>query len=132
MSELTPDQIDCDATDLIADGAVISAHYAFTQIVSAKLWRDEAQRASFVAFMARQPTPGYVRTDDAHREAASFGQLVHANDCQYGLSVEDDDTGVETRGACSDDCVILPSSEADATLVLIRVEVNVRKVDDEQ
>lgn len=103
----------------------IAVSWAWTSVVAAKLWRDQGMRDAFVAHMILQPTPGYVRVDDAHRLAASFGQLVHAPDCQLGLS---DD---RVDGECSDDCAIVPCEEDDATVVLIRVEVNARKVDDD-
>jgi hypothetical protein len=91
-----------------------------SQVVAAKLWHDEAQRQAFIIFVTLQPTPGYERTDDEHRYAPHFGQLVHTPGCVF-LS----------GGECSDECVIVGCSEELATVVLIRVEVNVRKVDDE-
>lgn len=123
----TPDQIDGDATDFLADDAVLDSRWAWTSIVAAKLWRDEGMREAFVAHMTRQETPGYVRVDDEHRAAASFGQLVHAPDCSRSLQ----SMPTQTVGECTDECVIVPCEEADATVVLIRVEVRARKVDDD-
>lgn len=115
------DLIDGDAIDFHADDAVLDSRYAWTAVVAAKLWHDEGQREAFVAHMTLQETPGYVRVDDEHRFAASFGQLVHGSGCEKLGEIQ----------ACSDDdCAIVPCEEADATVVLIRVEVKARKVDD--
>lgn len=117
---MTNDKLEASLHGAAAD-AVLDSRYAWTAVVAAKLWHDEGQREAFVAHMTLQETPGYVRVDDEHRVAASFGQLVHGSDCETLGEIQ----------ACDGDCAIVPCTEADATVVLIRVEVKARKVDDD-
>lgn len=114
-----------EATMHGAPGAPDVTSWGFVGVVAAKLWNDEGMRRAYVETMVRQPTPGYVRVDDEHRVAASFGQLVHD---VHTMLVDD----LMPLGVCTEDCVILPCDEADASVVLIRAEITVKAVPDEE
>lgn len=100
------------------------------QLMAASLYGDEAQLDSFRTTLVREwcrarelTLVGDVRT------AFSFGQLVHANDCGRELVV--DHGNIETVGECSEDCVIMPCDEADASVVMMRVEFDVDEPNDQ-
>lgn len=96
---------------------VAPERYAHTQVVHVNLYRDEAQRRSFITnVMLHRPTPGYERIDDEHDEHYGFGKIEHAEEGEH---------------ECTDACAILSATEDDAQLVMIGIGLNVRRVPDE-
>lgn len=85
--------------------------YAILQVMGVRLYRDPPALASFTKTLVRHHVEqGGLTVVGDLRTAYSFGQLVHADDCQLG------------DGECSEGCAILPCDEADASVVMMRVE----------
>lgn len=87
------------------------------QLMSASLYRDDGQLDSFTRFVTRQHVEQSGATIIGEpRVAYHFGQLVHAGDCT-----------VPTHGSprCTGECVIVDCDESAATIVMMRVEVDV-------
>lgn len=98
------------------------------QVMSASLYGDEAQLDSFRDFLVRSwcAERGFTVIGDV-RTAFSFGQLVHADDCTRSIQ----SVPTQTVGECSEGCVILPCEEADASVVMMRVEFDVDAPNDQ-
>jgi hypothetical protein len=87
------------------------------QLMSASLYHDDAQLDSLTKTIAAahvHAAGGSVIGQP--RVAYHFGQLVHAPECT-----------VPTHGSpeCTPECAIIDCTEADATVVMMRVEVDV-------
>lgn len=104
--------------------------YAIAQVIHARLYEDHPARDSMIGWLIREHVAQktLTRLDDEHRVAYSFGQLVHANDCGRAI-VLDDDGGPVIEGECSEGCAILPCDEADATVVMMMIEIEVENVE---
>lgn len=93
------------------------------QLMSASLYRDDAQLDSFTRFVTRQHVEQAGATIIGEpRVAYHFGQLVHAADCGR---LANGVTPSGEAGECSDECVIVDCDESAATVVMMRVEVDV-------
>lgn len=97
------------------------------QLMSASLYRDDAMLDSLIVSLTRQHVEQAGRTLIGEpRVAYHFGQLTHADDCGRELMLSDDpDAPVMMRGECVDECAIVDCDEDAATVVMMRVEVDV-------
>lgn len=87
------------------------------QLMSASLYEDDAQLDSFTKTLVREHVESVGGTVVSEpRTAYSFGKLQHE-----GHDENDNVHGVE----CTDACAIVTCDESDATVVMMRVEVDV-------
>jgi hypothetical protein len=90
------------------------------QLMSASLYRDDAMLDSMTKALTRahvEQAGGVVIGEP--RVAYHFGQLVHAAECD------------PERTGCTEDCAIVDCAEEDASVVMMRVEVDVEGGDED-
>lgn len=113
-----------ESVTVVGDDKYLRQTYAITQIMSAKLYREDEQLDSLVRHLIREHmSRSSLTLIGDPRVAYSFGMLRHS--AQHTAVAEPE--AVE----CDEGCVIVGCDEGDATVVLMRIELDVDASDEQ-